>query len=160
VQKIREAAARAKCQNNLKQIALASHNYASRFTSLPPGYLGDPNGGSGFWQAVGCLALLLNDLEQDNLVRQMQYGPPANVAPYTQGLPSEYFTVESTGDLTTPGGHNPWRPWWSYNSTWAAAQAKVPTFLCPSDNSDSRNNVFILYTTAGNTLTGWYFPAA
>src|SRR5262245_59055681 len=58
VQKIREAAARAKCQNNLKQIALASHNYASRFTNLPPGILSDPNGSSMFYQEAGCLALL------------------------------------------------------------------------------------------------------
>ena len=62
VQKVREAANRAKCGNNLKQLGLALHNYHDSQGSLP---IGDPNFGSnGTWQV-----LILPYIEQDNLYR-------------------------------------------------------------------------------------------
>ncbi len=64
VQKVREAAARAKCSNNLKQIGLALHNYHSAIGQLPAG--GDALGFSAH-------AYLLPYLEQDNLYRTINF---------------------------------------------------------------------------------------
>jgi prepilin-type N-terminal cleavage/methylation domain-containing protein len=63
VQKVREAAARISCANNLKQFGLAIHNYHDAYNSLPPSRLNKD----------GCPAwtvLILPYIEQDNLQKQ------------------------------------------------------------------------------------------
>src|SRR5205814_3559623 len=62
VQKVREAASRAKCQNNLKQIGLAIHNYHDANKLMPPSRLGP--------QYASWCVLILPFLEQDALYRQ------------------------------------------------------------------------------------------
>jgi type II secretory pathway pseudopilin PulG len=44
LQQAREAARRTQCRNNFKQLGLALHNYHDTLTTLPPGYVIDPNG--------------------------------------------------------------------------------------------------------------------
>src|SRR4051812_25266931 len=63
VQKVREAAARLKCQNNLKQMGLAMHNYHDANGFMPPGGY-NPWGPEGGWPYR-----ILPFMEQDNLAR-------------------------------------------------------------------------------------------
>jgi prepilin-type N-terminal cleavage/methylation domain-containing protein/prepilin-type processing-associated H-X9-DG protein len=73
VQKVREAASRMKCSNNLKQIGLAMHNHHATYDSFPAGYVSATSGvdGDGFGPGWGWGAALLPFLEQDNLYRRI-----------------------------------------------------------------------------------------
>jgi prepilin-type N-terminal cleavage/methylation domain-containing protein/prepilin-type processing-associated H-X9-DG protein len=70
VQKVREAANRTSCTNNLKQIALATHNYHDSFKKFPTGgHISDlvgsrPTGGATLWTK------LLDFFEEDNLKKK------------------------------------------------------------------------------------------
>src|SRR3954453_5588752 len=69
VQKVREAANRAKCQNNGKQIGLALHNYESSFGTLPPaGTSGPASDGNLPKTAHGWSVFILSNLEQGNAI--------------------------------------------------------------------------------------------
>jgi prepilin-type N-terminal cleavage/methylation domain-containing protein len=107
VQKVREAANRIKCGNNLKQMGLAAHNYHDVHQHLPPGigyYPTAPNGVFGTYHFH-----LLPYLEQDNLFRSslgfVPFPPPT-------GPTVVYY----------PGNNNVY-------------SQKVAGYLCPSDRS-------------------------
>jgi prepilin-type N-terminal cleavage/methylation domain-containing protein/prepilin-type processing-associated H-X9-DG protein len=79
VQKVREAASRIKCTNNLKQMGLACHNYHDTQRSLPPGYLAlmpYVDGATDTAPGWGWPAFLLPYLEQDNLYHQINFSQP------------------------------------------------------------------------------------
>src|SRR5437660_8885810 len=74
VQKVREAANRMSCTNNLKQTGLALQNFHDAHCSFPPGYLASGPYRDGFTDTApgwGWAAFLLPYLEQDNLCRSI-----------------------------------------------------------------------------------------
>jgi prepilin-type N-terminal cleavage/methylation domain-containing protein len=113
VQKIREAANRTSCTNNLKKLGLACHNYESAHKRFPPGYLGPiPNeqeygAAVNQIQHVGLLVYLLPYIEQDNLYRQLRID----------------FDIHHLGPA-----------WFTNPTNWQLAQTRINLFECPSDN--------------------------
>lgn len=74
VQKVREAASRMKCQNNLKQIGLALHAYHDNRLMFPPGAACDISPwGSGFGYGSSWFVFILPHIEQGSLYTQWQF---------------------------------------------------------------------------------------
>src|SRR5205823_1905827 len=70
VQKVREAANRAQCQNNLHQIGVGIHNYTGTFKRLPPAATRAPDvwmHGPTWW------VYILPYIEQDNVFKQTKF---------------------------------------------------------------------------------------
>lgn len=94
VQQAREAARRTQCRDNLKQLALALHNYHDVHQTLPPGYIyrpdvstTPPQNGAGFSWGV----MILPYVEQASLYQSFNWNVPifdaANQTPRMQRLP-------------------------------------------------------------------------
>jgi len=93
VQKVRETAARVQCQNNLKQIGLATHNINDAMNVLPP--LCAPDGWTALTAAAPCyngapwtcFAFFLPYLEQQNVYAKLVKGniPRQSGTDYTGG---------------------------------------------------------------------------
>ena len=92
IQKVREAAARITCQNNLKQMGVALHNYLDARSEFPPAarYPAGPNDEP--WSAP---ARLLSFLEQGNLQRQIDWRQPPETQPEFVGTRVEMFLCMS-----------------------------------------------------------------
>jgi prepilin-type N-terminal cleavage/methylation domain-containing protein len=106
VQKVREAAARASCSNNLRQLGIASHNYQDSFHHLPPalGYDPVPTPSSTYFYYGTPFWFLLPFIEQKTMF-------------------DECVTECNNQGITF------YDPWYSYY----AYQLPIATYLCPSD---------------------------
>ncbi|HMC88029.1 MAG TPA: DUF1559 domain-containing protein [Gemmataceae bacterium] len=106
VQKVREAANRMKCQNNLKQIGLASLNYEGSYGSLPRGEGKKPLPQNDSGSRASVLALIMPFIEQDNKYALFNFD----------------YDVNNDGP-SAPGINE------------AAREQDVSYYLCPSDPS-------------------------
>jgi prepilin-type N-terminal cleavage/methylation domain-containing protein/prepilin-type processing-associated H-X9-DG protein len=104
VQAAREAARRAQCASNMKQVAIALHNYESAMGCFPPGLIWDCPGSRCYvW---GWSAYILPYMEQKALYDQIDFKHPWS---YAGGFPSTNGT------------------------NWGVTQTIIWNFLCPSD---------------------------
>jgi len=167
VQKVREAAARMSCSNNLKQIGLAAHNFHSANGRLPAGMVGPVTGGigvggdaAGHGSLLGCMVPLLPYIEQ-NAVAQL-------IAP---ALDTRY------GRMDDPSNTSASMPYWFDNPypptvMYSAGKTKIKTFICPSDpNGEPQNNangatggggwiiggMLVYNTTTSLAASSWYY---
>ena len=121
VQAVREAARRTQCLNNIKQVALASMSYESAFQRFPPGLLGpglsgQNLSGSGGPQAVGVLCQVLPYMELNNVADLVEVNLSAD------SLDGSWRNFDPAGDSTF--------------NTRLASQSRIPSFECPSDDTD------------------------
>ncbi len=119
VQQVREAARRTQCSNNIRQLALAVHNYESAVRRMPPGIqIVDADNTAGSRNSQGRWswgAFLLTYVEQGNL---------ANVLRINQGTLQQRLTDPNDGALVLE-----------------AIQTPLGVFRCPSDDAPDLNEV-------------------
>ena len=105
VQSAREAARRAQCSNNLKQIGLAMHNYHSAFNSFPPAGIAGKDGKP----LLSWRVAILPFIEQQALYNQFKLDEPwdsPNNMKLLQSMPKTY-ACPSVPNL--PPGHSTYR---------------------------------------------------
>jgi prepilin-type N-terminal cleavage/methylation domain-containing protein/prepilin-type processing-associated H-X9-DG protein len=163
VQKVREAAARAKCQNNLKQVGLAAHNFESTFGFLPPQYGTALFNGMVGMNDASPQAQMLPYVEQAGKYAQFNF----NYLTWNDGA------LHDASFTPLPGAPS------ATNINMAARSQDIPIYLCPSDPSDNyeganrsdinhtnpatphegRLNYFACMGTTGAGLFGYPVPA-
>jgi len=129
VQSAREAARRAQCTNNLKQIGLAIHNYHTASNTFPPGAAASRN------------PLNILDGPQNPCINWMGWSAHGLLLSYMEGTPI-YNAINFDFDPIS------W-PSYPFNST--LVNTRLATFLCPSDGNAGKTFHNSYYASVGTT---------
>jgi len=134
VQQAREAARRLACSNNMKQLVLAIHNYASTKGGFPPSMIHTPG----------------TTFPSNN----ESWGIHGRILPYIeQGVIAERINLEKPWDDGYPGG--------AAGTNWATVRStKIETFVCPSEVNNffrTKDGTDYVYpTTYGFNFGTWF----
>jgi prepilin-type N-terminal cleavage/methylation domain-containing protein/prepilin-type processing-associated H-X9-DG protein len=131
VQSAREAARRAQCVNNLKQIGLAMHNYNTAINTFPMGMSKAWNYYGGYfqdWTNWSCHALLLGYMEQQPLYNASNFSQPCCFWPPLAD------SMNSTVYLT-----------------------RIASFLCPSDGQAGVQNINSYFGSIGTSVAQGFY---
>jgi prepilin-type N-terminal cleavage/methylation domain-containing protein len=149
VQKVRESAARATCQNNMKQIGLGAHNYHDTYKRLPPAVQVaqiPANWNAGMGGQPNQFSHLVSAYRSVVLPGKPDFGPNWAVflLPYVeQTALYNQFSASITAYMTSNGTNQSWR---------GIRTATIPVYTCPSD--DAPRTPFAL--NGGNWARGNY----
>ena len=128
VQQAREAARRSQCKNNLKQFALALHNYHDSFNIFPRFVNGSRYDGNGDgWRSYSAQAMILPYIDQAPLYNQINFN--ANACCDNGGGPA--------------------------NNDALLNNKKLPAFLCPSDSAPANMGAPNNYAVVMGSNTGF-----
>jgi prepilin-type N-terminal cleavage/methylation domain-containing protein len=133
VQKVREAAARASCMNNVKQLALAHHNYESTYGFFAPGVDRDH---------MGANAAVLPNMEQDATFKNFDRPNPISAATTHWWA----FGGNRPGSTGVPGNPPPPAP----KPQWGGGGFIKP-LLCPSSPQPEGYTAVFLISPQSNT---------
>jgi prepilin-type N-terminal cleavage/methylation domain-containing protein/prepilin-type processing-associated H-X9-DG protein len=126
VQKVREAAARMQCSNNLKQYGLAFHNYHDANNTFPPGATNNSSGITPPTFRRTWTLYVWPFIEQDNLARRLDWTQPFYLPPCT-----------INGNMNGLIGQ------------------RLNMYYCPSDNGVDLTNHPNYQRTRGNYVINW-----
>lgn len=118
VQAAREAARRMKCQNHLKQIGLAVHNFESTHKTLPPGVVNNPGAGSN----AELSDYLRVGASGNSGADYAKHGFLSIMLPY----------LEQANVLVAAGGGYNFRLDWNEGANQTASAVRIPVYECPS----------------------------
>ena len=125
VQKVREAAARVKCQNNLKQLALACHNYHDAIGAMPYGRKYD------IWDTYTWSIPIMPYIEQGAVYQG--YSNSVNLTPFVASYTPTVNGVRLDYGPNGPIGTNLVQK--------ESRHAILNTFVCPSDKGPTGNEL-------------------